>query len=189
MFFLSKTICCCCHQLRGGLHELFQCFRQLRSTGRNSVLTVLGFLVTHGRDNRATPGVLGGKFVEVSFKVIADLTFGFSNEAKTPFIAQGTADSADRECARIPDRAESTRLLAQFLKSLFAPGQMIEFLVSGLLHLLLYIAITRNNRVALIEALGCDLAGMIDAHQASGMGLLLLVQVRLIDIRRRIASR
>jgi len=66
---------------------------------------------------------------------------------------------------------------------------MVEFLVSRFLHLVFDIRITRDDSMSLIKPLCSDLAGVIDAHQASGMGPLLLVQVRLIDIRRRIVSR
>ena len=48
-------------------------------------------------------------------------------------VAEYAAHGADQERARIPYRCEHAAILAQFMESLFAPGEMIELLVSRVL--------------------------------------------------------
>lgn len=66
---------------------------------------------------------------------------------------------------------------------------MIKFLLSGVLHLLADRFIARNGSMALIQALGCDFAGMVDTHQTRGMGLFTVAEVRIGNAFSRIFAR
>ena len=66
---------------------------------------------------------------------------------------------------------------------------MIKFLLSGVLHLLPDRFIARNGSMALIQALGCDFAGMVDTHQTRSMGLFTVAEVRIGNAFSRIFAR
>ncbi len=58
------------------------------------------------------------------------------------------------------------------MESLLTPGEMIEFLSSCVLHLRFDRAVPCDRRVALVQRLRRDLAGVIHAHQAGGVRFL-----------------
>ena len=66
---------------------------------------------------------------------------------------------------------------------------MIEFFVGRILHLVFDGRIMRDDGMPLIKPLSSDFAGMIDTHQASSMGLLLVIQIRFLNICGRVRSR
>ena len=54
---------------------------------------------------------------------------------------------------------------------------MVKLLIGGVLHLLADIRISRDRGMALVQALGRDLPGMIDTHQTCRMGLFFVSEV------------
>ena len=63
-----------------------------------------------------------------------DLPLGLGNEAKARGIAAQARQGAD--CGRTcePERVEQAAPAAELADSLVAPGQVVDFLVRGLLH-------------------------------------------------------
>jgi hypothetical protein len=52
---------------------------------------------------------------------------------------------------------------------MFAPGQVVEFFIGGLLHAVANLYPFCGERLTLIETLGTDFAGVVDTHQASNV--------------------
>jgi len=80
-------------------------------------------------------------------------------------------------------------LFAQFVKALLAPREVVELFIGRLLHLVFDIRITRDNGMPLVEPLGSDLTGMINAHQACRMCSLFLIQNAFLNVARRVRAR
>ena len=98
--------------------------------------------------------------------MVTHLALGLCNEPEAPLVTEHAAGSADGKGAGVPERAEPTRDLSQFVEALLAPGQVIELLIGGLLHLRLDSAVPGNSSMALVERLCGNFTGMIDPHQA-----------------------
>lgn len=146
-------------------------------------------LVAHLRNDCPTARVVIGQTVEVRIEVLANLAFGLGDEAKTPFVAEHTACRTDSKRPCVPYRAEFARRLTEFLETLLAPSQVIEFLVSCVLHLRLDRRIARDRRMALVKALRRDFASVIDAHETGGMRFLPGVKRTFVDVCCRILPR
>ena len=75
----------------------------------------------------------------------------------------------------------------QLTDALFTPGQMIDFFFRGMFHRLTHMGKLGCQRLALIQGLSTDFAGMVDTHQTGNMTLGLWVQrvFRFDDGRRR----
>jgi len=110
-------------------------------------------------------------------QVLANLPFGFCDKAETPSVAKQSAGRTHRERTRIPERAQPAGLGIELCKPLLTPGEVIEFFIRSMLHLLADCRVARNGCVSLIEALRGDLSGMIDPHQTSGMRFRSCAQV------------
>jgi len=122
------------------------------------------FFITHFCNDRTTLRVIIRQLIKVAIEVRADLFFRFRDKTQTPAVTQNPTRSTDHECAGIPNGAKPTGVRIELRKSLFAPGEMIEFLIGRTLHLLLNICITGDRCMPLIQALRGDLTGMIHAH-------------------------
>ena len=77
-------------------------------------------------------------------------------------------ERADGEGAGIPQRVEQARARAELLQARLAPGQMIGLLARGVEQQLAGCGGAGDEGLAVIERLGGDLAGMIDAHERGG---------------------
>jgi len=149
---------------------------------------VLSLFIAHGRNDCATARVINRQLVQVAVKVIANLPLGFCDETETPLVTDYATQRAHGERSGVPDRAKPTRSFTQLIEALLAPCEVIEFLVCGLLHLRLNVAIARDGGVSLVEALCGNLAGVIDTHQSGGMRLLQRVETSLNDIGRGVRA-
>ena len=70
---------------------------------------------------------------------------------------------------------------------MLAPGQVVDLLLGGFLHRLADLGQLGGQRLALVQRLGADLAGVVDAHQAGDMAGVFLAQfaIGFHDGRRR----
>ncbi|MNO97124.1 hypothetical protein D3C76_888210 [compost metagenome] len=73
----------------------------------------------------------------------------------------------------------------QLAYALFAPGQVVDFFLGGVLHGFAYLGQFGGQCLALVQRLGADFAGMVDAHEAGNVAALGVIQVgiRLDDGR------
>jgi len=186
---MLKTISSRRHYPCSRPHKHFKCLWQVCGACGDGILAVLSLFIAHGRNDCATARVVSRQLLQVAVKMIADLPLGFRDETETPFVADYATQCAHRKRSGVPDRAKPARSFTQFIEALLAPREVIEFLVCGLLHLRFNVAIARDGRVALVEPLRGNLAGVIDAHQAGGMRLLLRVEAGFGDIGRRARPR
>ncbi|MCY1180900.1 hypothetical protein D9M73_213730 [compost metagenome] len=77
-------------------------------------------------------------------------------------------------------------MAVQLANALLAPGQVVDFFLSGMLHGLAHFGQLGGQGLALVQRLGADFTGMVDAHQPGNMAGLLLVQVNVwLDDGRR----
>jgi hypothetical protein len=65
---------------------------------------------------------------------------------------------------------------------LLAPGEVIEFFISGTLHLLFDIRISRNHGMALVQRLRSNFARMVNPHEPGSMRFLFVRKVSFVDI-------
>jgi hypothetical protein len=65
---------------------------------------------------------------------------------------------------------------AQLVNALFAPGQVVHFLLGGVLHGLAHVRQFGRQRLALIQRLGADFAGVVDPHQAGDVTAVLVAE-------------
>ncbi len=117
------------------------------------------------------------------------LILGGGDEAQADAVADQPGHCADAKRQAVEQRVEHARVAAQFADALLAPGQVIDLLVGGMLHGLAYLRQLGGQRLALIERLGADLAGVVDAHQAGDMAGLVVAQRRLVLQDRRRGAR
>jgi hypothetical protein len=99
-------------------------------------------------------------------QVLNDLFFGFRNKTEAPAITEYATYGADRKCARVPERAEPAGAGIKFGKALFAPGEMVEFLFSCVLHLGFNFGVARYSSMPLIQALCRNFSGVVNPHEA-----------------------
>ena len=135
-----------------------------------------GFLFAHLAEYAAAALVSCGESLQVFVEMFHDLPFSFLDEPESPAITGNPAQRADRVTTRIPCRIQSTRARPEFRESGTAPRKMIELLVSRVLQFRVQLAVARNQRMALIQTLGCDLACIVNAHQVAGQSLFLIGQ-------------
>lgn len=121
----------------------------------------------------------------MSFEVLRDLALGLDQEAQALPVAAKSRDRADCEGARIPGRREQARPAAEFVNPIGAPGEMIVFIVGGLQKRFAQFGIARYGRLASIQSLRGNFAGMVHAHQRGGFRPLGIVQIGRLKIRSR----
>ncbi len=122
---------------------------------------------------------------QVLIQMLAHLVFGSSDEAQADLVADQAGEGADTKRHAIEQRVEHAGVAAQLTDALFAPGQVVDFFLGGMLHGLAHLWQLGGQGLALIERLGADFTGMVDAHQASDVAGLAFVQfhIRLDDRR------
>jgi hypothetical protein len=64
----------------------------------------------------------------------------------------------------------------QLANALLAPGQVVDFFFGGMLHGLAHLGQLGGQGLALVQRLGADFTGVVDAHQAGDVAALLLVR-------------
>ncbi len=139
-------------------------------------------LVAHLFDDRPALRVLVGKAVEVAVEMCTDLFLGLLDKAEAPFVAENAAGGADRKGACVPDGRQPADFFAEFVDALFAPGEMVEFLVGRFLQLRFDRLVPRNRRVPLVKALGGDFPGVIDPHQPGRVCFFASVEFGIDDV-------
>lgn len=155
---------------------------QVGRSSIESILPVFLFLISHLLDDCTALRILGRQAVEVAVKVRTHLPFRFCNKPEAPLVPEKATRRPYGIGTGVPERAEFADIFPELVKTLLAPGEMIELLVRGPLHLLFNVLVAGDRRVSLVQRLRCNLPGVIDAHQASGMPFLSFVEVRIDDI-------
>ncbi|MNF82839.1 hypothetical protein D3C84_651500 [compost metagenome] len=81
-------------------------------------------------------------------------------------------------------------MAAQLADTLLAPGQVIDFLIGGMLHGAAHVRQLGGQRLTLVQRLGAYFARVVDAHQAGDMprGRLIQFALGLHDGRRGAAG-
>ena len=65
-------------------------------------------------------------------------------------------------------------MAAQLMNALFAPDQMVDFLFGGVIHGGAHLRQLGGQGLTLIQRLGADFAGMVDAHQTGDVSGVLV---------------
>ena len=99
-------------------------------------------------------------------EVLAHLILRRRNEPQADAVADQAGGGADTEGQAIEEGVEHAGMAAELADALFAPGQVVDLLVGRLFHRFAHTRQARSQRLALVERLGTDLAGMVDAHEA-----------------------
>ena len=130
--------------------------------------------------------ILLGNLRQVFVQMLAHLVFGGGDEAQADPVADQPGGGTDAEGQAVEDRIEDAGTAAQLADALLAPGQVVDLLPAaspsprgpGQLG---------GQRLALVQRLGADLAGVVDAHQAGDMAGVFLAQfaIGFHDGRRR----
>jgi hypothetical protein len=131
-----------------------------------------GLVLAHLLDDGAAALILLREFLQVISQVLGNLLLGFGDKAQAPLVAGQTGGSADGERACVPERLQLAGAGAEFAQPLLAPAQVVLFFLRGGQQLFAYLAIAGGQRLALVERLRGDLAGVIDAHQPGGVAAL-----------------
>ena len=97
-----------------------------------------------------------------------DLAFGFGDEAEAGPVAQQGGEGADAERSGIPEWIEEAGPAAELLEPGFAPGEVVGLLARRMQQEFADFGVAREQRLGVVQGLGGDLAGMVDAHQRGG---------------------
>ncbi len=122
-------------------------------------------IVLHLLKNRAAASVARIEPLKVTPQVRFDLVLGLCDEPQAGSVTKRAGQGSDHEGASVPQRVEHARAPLQFAQALLAPPQMVGFFLCRLLHCSFDGRISGRERLSLVERLGGDLTGMIDAHQ------------------------
>ena len=109
---------------------------------------------------------------EVTLKMRFNLVFSLHDKAQTEAVAESAGDQAQPESSAVPDRIEQGFALAEFLKTLLGPGQMIGFLGTGAQKMGAKAGIAGGKGLGRVKRLSAHLAHMVDAHQGARVSLL-----------------
>lgn len=103
--------------------------------------------------------------VEVAREVIFHLLLCLDNKTQAGWPAHDAGRCPERETSRVPQRVEDARAPTKLLHALGTPRQMILLLVGGRQELVADCRIAGAERLAAVQSLGCDLTGVIHAHE------------------------
>ena len=176
------------HHLGHQAHAVFDRRGEAPATGRQGVLGVLLFVAAHLFQHRAGLGVCCRQLVQVLVQMAADLILGSRDEAQAQAIADQAGTGADPEGEAIEQRIEQARTLTQGADALLAPGQVIDLFVGRLLHFFAHFRQLGGQRLTLVQRLGADLAGVVDAHEAGRMTAFLVAQLGVLERNGRRAA-
>src|SRR5690606_1280546 len=126
----------------------------------------------HSLEYRTAPRIGGGQSLQVVHDMRLDLLFRFRDESEARRIAEGGGRSADADAAAVPERREQTRPGPEFLQPLRAPGEMIPLLGRRGVEPLAGRIVAGEERLARIERLRGDFAGVVHAHQGGAAAAL-----------------
>ena len=114
-----------------------------------------------------------------------DLALGLANEAEALGVGTKPREHADAEAARVPKWREPARATAELLDACGAPGEVIAFLARGVGEQLAGFGRASEQRLAVIERLRGDLAGVVDAHERRAAAAFVARQPGLGEVRGR----
>ena len=119
--------------------------------------------------------------------MLADLVLGGGDEPEADLVADQPGGGADTERQPVEQRIEYAGMTAQLADALLAPGQVVDFFLGRVLHGLAHFGQFGGQGLALVQRLGTDFPGMVDAHQAGHVPGVLVTHLRfrLHDGRRR----
>ena len=140
------------------------------------MIGMAGFVGLHHGQDLAAAQVGRRKGLQVLVKVRLHLALGFHHEPQAPAIAAQAGQGAQRVTAGVPQRVEHAGTAVQFAQAVGAPGQVVGLFLGCVQQVGAGGAVTGDGRLPEIQALGADLADMVDAHQAGGMALLVRFQ-------------
>ena len=134
--------------------------------GAGEFVGEMGLVFLHHPEDLAAALVGGRQGLEVLVQVGLDLALGFHHEAQVPAVAAQAGRGADRIAAGIPERVEQAGPAVEFAQAPGAPGQVVGLFLGGLQQVRAGGGVARHRGLAEIQALGADLADMVDPHQA-----------------------
>ena len=111
------------------------------------------------------------------------LPLGFGDEAEADAVSGHAGGHAQKEAAGIPDGIQSARPSIELLQPLRAPGQVVLFLFGGLEQVAFRFVGTRHQRLAPVQGLGGNFAGVVYAHQGDAVATGVGAQIAFGDVR------
>src|SRR5690606_30252894 len=106
---------------------------------------------------------------QVLVQVRFHLALGLDHEAEVPAVAAQAGQHPQGVAAAVPQRVEQAGTRVEFAQAVGAPGQVVGFLLRGLEQVFAGGLLARHRGLAVVQALGADLADVVDPHQAGGM--------------------
>ena len=128
-----------------------------------------GFVGAHLGDDRPAAGILGGQAIHVAVQMLLHLAFGLGHKAQADPVADTAGHGPNGVGTGVPQRAQPARAAIQFAQPLGAPGQMVLFLDRGLEQMLAQRWVAGDRCLPVVQRLGRNLAGVVDAHQPRSM--------------------
>lgn len=174
------------HDFRHRLHQFFDRQWQFGAAVVQRGGRVPGFVDFHLLQNGMAATVVWRQLVDMFIEMFHYLVLGFSQKTKVPPVTQRAGESADREGARIPYRIQQAGAGAELAQPVFCPDQMVILFERGLFKFFPYLLIARGDRLALVQGLGRDFAGVIHAHQRDDVFSVVLVHFNITEFFSRI---
>ncbi len=125
-------------------------------------------VLAHLLDDLAAAGIVGGQSFQVAMQVAFHLRLGLREEAEAPSVAGHSGCHAEREGSCVPERIQQARTRVEIVEPCPAPREMVALFRRGGLQCDANALIARDERLAAVERLRADLAGVVHAHQARG---------------------
>ena len=97
------------------------------------------------------------------------LPLGFGDESQADAVSRDAGGHAQEKAPGVPDRVQPAGASIEFLESFGAPGQVVLFFLGGLEQVAFDFLGTRHQRLAPVERLGGNLAGVVDAHEGDAV--------------------
>lgn len=133
------------------------------------MLAVCRLVRFHLQKYGATGVVCCRQVLQVTLYMALNLALGFGDEPEADGIAGESSHRPDQYGAAIPEGPEYAGFGPQIAQSLSAPDEMIALFTSGAEQKRTYRGVGGNQSLAVIQRLGRDFTGVIDAHQARRM--------------------
>src|SRR5690606_32733483 len=126
----------------------------------------------HPLEYRTAPGIGLRQPLQVVEDVRLDLLFRFRDESEARGIPEGGGRGTDADAAAVPERREQTRSRPEFREPLRAPGEMIPLLGGRGVEPFAGRFVAREERLARVQRLRGDLAGVVHTHQGGAAAAL-----------------